>query len=113
VPELQKRVLAISLRRLLKTRMQSAEAHKDQPAKERPLTEKGKGEPAEEFESRYLAAQEFEALSKEANLLGRLSQTEAMFLLETALERGTNVDLWFQKAGGPTWTCSRCLNEKL
>jgi hypothetical protein len=116
VTELQERVQAISLRRLLQTGMQRADARKarkDQLTLEGLSSDKGRSEQAEELEPDFFVPQEFEALSKGANLLGRLSQPEAVFLLDEALERGTNMSLWFQKAREAGLDVQQVLERKI
>jgi hypothetical protein len=99
VIDLQERVQAIALHRLLKNARQRAKERRDSLAKEREQGGAAEFQPSPgDIEAHYLSPAEFDAVSKGAKVLGELSQGEADFLFEAALERGTDLQFWFQKA---------------
>lgn len=98
VMDLQERVQAIALRRLLSDAIQRAKETK------KALDEES--EPGGDIESHYLSPAEFEAIRKGAGVLGTLNSTDAAFLFEAALERGSDLKFWFERArfsGADVW----------
>ncbi len=52
----------------------------------------------DEFETLYMALEDFEAISRDAHLLPDLAPADVGFLFRAALEHGTHLPLWFRKA---------------
>jgi hypothetical protein len=99
VLNLQQRVQAISLRRLLKNAMQRTKEREDALTEERPAGGVSMAEPiGGDLEAHYLSSAEFEALTNGTRVLGDLSLVEASFLFEAALERGSEIRFWFERA---------------
>jgi hypothetical protein len=98
--DLQKRVRAISLRRLLKTAMDRSEAQKAKLADHENLTDTSWIEATAEdnLAALYMSQSDFETISEGSDLLGDLNQAEAEFLFTAALEHGTHTRIWLERA---------------
>jgi hypothetical protein len=97
---LQKRVKAISLRRLLQAAIDRAELKKAELAEQGSLTDTPwiEATTKDDREALYMAQRDFEDISEGSALLKYLSQAEAEFLFVAALEHGTDTSHWFRKA---------------
>jgi hypothetical protein len=97
---LQKRVKAISLRRLLQAAIDRAESKKADLAEQVSVTDTPwiEATTKDDREALYMAQRDFEDISEGSALLKCLSQAEAEFLFVAALEHGTDTSRWFRKA---------------
>jgi hypothetical protein len=87
---LEERVHAIFLRRMLTNGIERAKSEKAKKRSTRTSEER--------LWALYLFPTEFEVISANEALLGKLSSAEVEFLFEASLEHGVKMDLWFQRA---------------